>query len=95
MSLKEEKREKAKRLIALALDDPKSAEGANAAWRAIRVIHKYDLLDTTPLDGILENDTVKAVKAVADTVTDPAFVNGLKGIKGGIEELIRSRRRRR
>lgn len=97
MSVKDEKRSKAKKLIDLALDDPRSEEGQSAAMRACKIIEKYNLLDPPPLDGILENDTVRAVKAVADTVTDPSFVGNLKELGrtlGGVAAAARARRRR-
>jgi hypothetical protein len=97
MSLKEEKRQKAKKLIELAFDNPDSEEGDAAAWRALRVIRKYNLLDATPLDGVLENETVRAVKDVADVVTNPEFVGNLKSLGrtlGGLAAAAKARRRR-
>ena len=96
-NLKEEKREKAKKLVELAFDNPDSEEGDAAAWRALRIIKKYNLLDTPPLDGILENDTVRAVKGVADVVTNPEFVDNLKNLGrtlGGFAAAAKARRRR-
>ena len=97
MSEKEEKRSKAKRLLELAFDDGATAEERNNALvRAGRIIRKYSLLDTTPLDGILEHEGVRAAKAVADRMTDPEFVSGLKTLGGLIKgQMDRSRRRRR
>jgi hypothetical protein len=96
-NLKEEKRQKAKKLIELAFDNPDSEEGDNSAWRALRIIRKYKLLDTPPLDGILENETVRAVKNVADVVTNPEFVGNLKSLGqtlGGLAAAAKARRRR-
>jgi len=79
MSLKDEKRAKAKSLIELATNDGATAEERSAAAvRAIKIIQKYKLLDATPLDGILENETVRAVKTVADKLADPELMGGLK-----------------
>ena len=55
-------KQKVKRLMALALDKrtpPK--ERRNAAYSALRLIEKYDLL-FSPLDGVLpiDNETVNA-----------------------------------
>lgn len=97
MNIREEKRLKAKKLIELALDDPKSEECDAAAWRAVKIIHKYGLLDTLPLDGVLENETVRAVKSVADVVTNPEFVDNLKSLGrtlGGLATAAKARRRR-
>lgn len=96
MSLKEEKREKAKLLIEQALDDGVGEDEQHAfAVRAIKIIRKYKLLETTPLDGILENETVRAVKTVADKVTDPDFLSGLKTIGREFQKVTAQARRRR
>lgn len=95
MSIKEDKREKAKALIKQALDDGVGADEQHAfAVRAIKIIRKYKLLDTTPLDGILEHETVRAVKTVADRVTDPDFLSGLKTIGREFQKVTAARRRR-
>jgi hypothetical protein len=79
MSLKEEKREQVKQLITLALNEGATPEERNStAVRAIKIIRKYKLLDSTPLDGVLENETVRAVKTVADKLIDPELVSGIK-----------------
>ena len=82
---KAEKREKAKRLIEQALDDGVEVEERNAfALRAIKIVRKYKLLDLAPLDGILENETVKAVKTVADKFADPeAHGRSQDAVQGG------------
>jgi hypothetical protein len=99
VSLKEEKRELAKNLITLALDEGATSEERNStAVRVIKIIRKYKLLDTPPLDGILENDTVRAVKTVADKLTDPEFTSGLKVLGGLFKQAsagVAARRRRR
>jgi hypothetical protein len=96
MSVKDEKRAKAKKLIDQALDDSvESAERAAFALRAIKIIEKYDLLTPPPLDGILENDTVRAVKSVADKFADPELVSGLKTLFGAAKTMAASRRRQR
>lgn len=96
MSLKEEKRTKAKKLIEQALDDSVGPEERNAfAVRAIKLIDKYELLDLAPLDGILENETVRAVKTVADKFADPELVGGLKTLFGQAVSAAAKRRRRR
>lgn len=93
MSIKEEKRAKVKDLIALALDGAAAPEEQRStAVRAIKIIRKYKLLDTPPLDGILENDTVRAVKAVADKFADPELIDGLKTL---FKQASTVRRRRR
>ncbi len=97
MSLKEEKREKTKRLIEQALDEGVGPEERNAfALRAIKIIDKYGLLDLAPLDGILENDTVRAVKTVADKFADPELVGGLKTLFGqAVSAAAKAKRRSR
>ena len=93
MSLKEEKRAKARSLITLALDDGATAEErSSAAIRAIKIIQKYKLLDATPLDGILENETVRAVKTVADKLADPELMGGLKELFRQAASAARRRR---
>jgi len=96
MSEKEEKREKAKKLIEQALDDSvEGAERAAFALRAIKIIRKYELLSPPPLDGILENDTVRAVKSVADKLADPELVGGLKVLFGVAKSAASAASRRR
>ncbi len=96
MSVKDEKREKAKLLIKQALDDGVGADEQHAfAVRAIKIIRKYKLLDVTPLDGILEHETVRAVKTVADKVTDPDFLSGLKTVGRAFQAATSQARRRR
>lgn len=94
-NLKEEKREKAKKLIELALSDPKSEEGDAAAWRALKIIRNHKLLDVTPLDGVLDNDTVRAVKSVADVITTPEFKDGLTTIGRFVGETVAKARSKR
>lgn len=96
MSLKDEKRAKVKALIELSLNDgATSEERSSSAIRAIKIIRKYQLLDTLPLDGILENDTVRAVKTVADKLTDPEFTGGLKELFKQVSTAASAARRRR
>lgn len=97
MSLKDEKRARAKDLIALAINDGATAEERSAAAvRAIKIIQKYNLLDPTPLDGILENETVRAVKTVADKFADPELIGGLKELfkQAGVAAAVKRRRGR-
>ena len=100
MSVKEEKREKARKLIEQALDDGVGPEERNAfSVRAVKIIRKYKLLDATPLDGILEHPTVHAVKTVADKLADPEFTSGLGVLfnvaKTAVADTAAKRRRRR
>jgi len=79
MNLKEEKRELAKNLIVLALDEGATdGERSSTALRAIKIIRKYKLLDLTPIDGVLDHPAVRAAKTVADKLADPEFTDGLK-----------------
>lgn len=72
-------RDKARKLIALAVDErTDQKERRTAARQAVKLIHKYKLLDATPLDGILENEVVKTAKTVVDKLTDPALLGGIK-----------------
>jgi hypothetical protein len=96
MGLKDEKRAKAKSLIELATDDGTTVEERSAAAvRAIKIIQKYKLLDATPLDGILENETVRAVKTVADKLADPELMGGLKELFKQAASVAAASRRRR
>ena len=96
MSLKEEKRAKVKDLIVLALDeDTPPKEQRNAAMLALKIIRNYKLLDTPPLDVILENDTVRAVKTVADKLADPELMSGIKELIKQASGVAAARRRRR
>ena len=97
MGLKDEKRAKAKSLITLALDGGATTEErSSAAIRAIKIIQKYELLDLSPIDGILENETVRAVKTVADKLADPELMGGLKELfkQAGAVAAAAKRRRR-
>lgn len=96
MSLKDEKRDKAKKLIELALNEgAEPGERSSSAVRAIKIIRKYKLLDPTPLDGVLENDTVRAVKTVADKLADPELMGGLKELFGQAVSMAAAAKRRR
>jgi len=97
MGLKDEKRAKAKSLITLALDGGATTEErSSAAVRAIKIIEKYGLLDPSPIDGILENETVRAVKTAADKLVDPELVGALKTLfkQAGAAASAAKRRRR-
>jgi hypothetical protein len=96
VSIKDEKRTKARGLIEIALDKGATSEERNSsAMLAIKVIRKYKMLDPTPLDGILEHDTVRAVKTVADKLTDPEFTGGLKTLFKEVTAVAASSSRRR
>ena len=96
MSLKDEKRAKVKDLTTLALDDAATAEErSSTAVRAIKIIRKYELLDLTPVEGILEHPTVRAAKVVADKLVDSELTGAFKVLlKQGAEAVAASRRRR-
>jgi hypothetical protein len=82
-------RQKAKDLIALALDARNNSEKecAAAAFQALKLIDKYDLLDS-PLDGLLggfrgsDNATVKAVSNIVRRFTEPDAINDFKTVAG-------------
>jgi len=94
MSKKDEKRAKAKKLIEQALDASVDEKERNAfAVRAIKIIREFDLLTLPALDGILENETVRAVKNVADVVSSPDFIGGLKTL-GREFQKVRAQTRR-
>ena len=100
MSLKEEKRELARNLITLALDEGATEEErSSTAVRAIKIIRKYRLLDLTPIDGVLDHPTVRAAKTVADKLADPEFTDGLKELFRSTASVVSTataaRRRRR
>ena len=75
-------RQKAKELIALALDEGgEEKERVSAALKAVKIIAKYDLL-SSPLDGLLssDNETVSAAADVFQRLTDPSFIKSVKKI---------------
>lgn len=99
MSLKDEKREKAKDLIRLALDEGAAdEERRSTAVRAIKIIQKYKLLDLTAVDGVLEHPIARAVKTVADTLADSDFTDArnelLDWAKSAVATAAAKRRRR-
>jgi len=100
MNLKEEKRELAKNLIVLALDEGATTEERNStAVRAIKIIRKYKLLDLTPIDGVLDHPAVRAAKGIADTLADSEFTGNLKELirqaSSAASSASAARRRRR
>jgi hypothetical protein len=85
-------RQKAKKLMALALDErTPEKERLSAAFNALKLIDKHGLLDS-PLEGILnsDNETIKAASTIFERLTDPDLVKSVKKVAGG---LGRSRRR--
>lgn len=96
---KDKAKEKARRLIELAVDDgTPEAERDNAAFRAAKLIHKYDLL-SSPLEDMLDrNETVQAAKTVIETVTSPDVLESIRTLGKGIasvRQTVESRRRSR
>ena len=90
-------REKALKLIDLALDEGATEEeGRSAAVKAVKHIDKHDLLAPDS-----QNEAVRAASTVFDTITDPDFVDRVKTItsvftrRGGDDGGGRRRRRRR
>ncbi len=84
-------RQKARDLIELAADDrTPEKERVAAAWKAVELIRKYDLL-SSPLDGFLggmlasSNEDIQAVGTVLEAITDPKLVAGIKTIAGRIK----------
>jgi hypothetical protein len=74
-------RQKVKDLVELAADDrTPEKERVAAAFKAIRIIRKHDLL-SSPLDGLLEDDEV------VEEIT--SFVSGAKKIVGRLGRLRR------
>ena len=85
-------------LIVLALDDDTPEKEARAAaFKAITLVEKYNLLDS-PLDGILggfknsDNETVKAVSNIVQRFVDPGMMNDIRTVAGKVK---RTRRRSR
>lgn len=74
-------RQKAKDLVELAVDErTPEKERLSAALKAVALIRKHDLL-ASPLDLLSsENETVQAVKSVAEVLFDPEFKNNVKKI---------------
>jgi hypothetical protein len=84
-------RQKAKDLVALAVDDrTPEKERITAALRAVKLIAKYGLL-ASPLDILdSENETVQAVRGIADVLLDPKLRRNVARVASGLK-----RRRRR
>ena len=87
------KRAQAKDLIRLALDKRGDEnERISAAFKAIRIIDKHDLLSSPldGLDGILEgNETAKAAKTIFDAITDPKIAGSMKTIADQVKRVRR------
>jgi len=72
-------RQKAKDLIAKAID-VRTPENERAATMvaAVNLIHKHDLL-SSPLEGLLpNNETVRAATSIFEHVANPDFVSSVK-----------------
>jgi hypothetical protein len=87
-------REKAKKLMVLALDQrtPEN-ERIAAAFSALKIIDKGGFLDS-PLDGIMasiDNENMQAAASIFETLSNPNFVKSVKKVASGIA----SRRRKR
>lgn len=96
MSERDEKRKKAQKLIAQALDDSvEEEEAASFAMKAVKIISKYKLLEG-PLDGVLEgHPTVDAAKTIIGAITDPSVANAVNTLKNAFAGVASARRRRR
>jgi hypothetical protein len=84
--MSKEHREKAKKLMTLALGDARGGEKERitAAFEALKIIHKHDLL-SSPLDGLdleglsgLDKETVDAAATLVKKVAR-GFANRGKG----------------
>lgn len=87
-------RQKAQDLVRLATDsDTDKEEALTAAYRACKIIEKYDLL-SSPLDGLLGsgNETVEAAASIFETLTSPKLAGNLKKIAGAVGQARRRRR---
>jgi hypothetical protein len=87
------KRQQAKDLIELAVDDrTPEKERLNSAMKAIAIIHKYDLL-SSPIDALneIDNETIRAATKIVEKITDPDLVSSLKKIGSHIGRRRRSR----
>jgi len=76
-------RQKVKDLIELAVDDGgEDMERAAAAMRAVKLIRKYELLDS-PLDELLGGgggETIQATVTIFEAITDPTLRKSVKKI---------------
>lgn len=92
-------REKAKDLVALALDENTSIEERrNAAVKAVKYIDKYDLLDLpdNPLEGLVDADVAETIgEAGAAVQAAKQGFDTLKKIWDRVERKQSSRRRYR
>jgi len=86
-------REKAAGLIKLAADEQTTdKERVSAAVKAAAIIHKYKLLEN-PIDAFLDsnNETVKAVGNIVDTLTDEKLRSSFKTLKSVFGQRRRPR----
>lgn len=88
----ETQRSRAKKLVELAgHPDTPEKERISAAFKAISLIRKHDLL-ASPLDGLLDSgdETVQAAAGIFQTLTDPKLVGNLKKVAGRFNRRRRS-----
>jgi hypothetical protein len=87
-------RQKAKDLIALAMDKHTTEEERlSAALKAVSLIHQHNLL-AHPLDKLVNSDdeTVHAAVDLFGRFTDPEFLGSVKKVVKRAKESRRSRR---
>jgi len=75
-------RQKAKDLVALAIDERTPEKERLAAMvAAVKLIHQHGLL-SSPLDGLLraDNETVKAAATLFEQITHPEFMSSVKQV---------------
>lgn len=88
-------RETVKKLMATALDDRgNEKERFNAAFQALKLIDKHDLL-ASPFDSLanIDNEQVKAVGSIFETLSNPDLIKNVKKVASGIAAARRRRSR--
>jgi hypothetical protein len=85
-----DKRQQVKDLIELAVDSTNDddKERIAAAMKAVRMIRKYDMLES-PLDNIANNEFVRAGRKFFDLFNDPA----VKKVRNRVTQEVARRRR--
>lgn len=85
-----DKRQQVKDLIELAVDSTNDddKERVAAAMKAVRMIRKYDLLDS-PLDALANNEYVQAAQKIFGVFNDPA----VKKVRARVTQEVKRRRR--
>lgn len=86
-------REKAKKMMKLALDErTPEKERIAAAFGALKIIDKDGLL-ASPLDGIMaiDNEHVQAATTIFETLSNPNFVKNVRKVAAAVSSARKKR----